>query len=162
MILWQLLLFIMPALSRSEKRALIGVVPFGVLLFVGGVSFSLFLVLPTALKFLIGFAGDALTPMIAVGNYIGFITSLALLCGIIFQMPLIMLFLSFIGIVNAKMLTSYRRYAYFACFALSAVVTPTPDAFTMIIVALPMLLLYEVSIILVRVIRRAETPPSIE
>lgn len=160
--LWQLVLFVLPALTGTEKRALLAVVPFGIILFAGGVAFSLTLVLPTAVKFLLSFTGAEMKPLIMAESYLSFVSSLALMCGLIFEMPLILLFLAFIGLVNGPMLSRYRRYAYFACFALSAVMTPTPDAFTMVIVALPMLLLYEISIILVRIFKPRETETVVD
>jgi sec-independent protein translocase protein TatC len=160
-ILWQLLLFVVPALTPRERRAVVSIVPFGVILFLAGVAFSYFLVLPTAVRFLLSFTSpDTIQPMLMANEYLGFVSTLALMCGVIFQMPLIILALSFIGIVNAAMLSAYRRFAYFGCFLLSALMTPTPDAFTMCIVAFPMLLLYEVSIILVRIFNRPSREQS--
>ncbi|MHB2017568.1 MAG: twin-arginine translocase subunit TatC [Candidatus Xenobia bacterium] len=158
-ILWQVLLFVMPALTKGERRALIATIPFGILLFMGGAVFAYMLILPTAVRFLMSFTSEELKPIVDVQNYIGFVTTLLLMTGLVFQMPLVMLFLSFIGLVNASLLSTYRRVAWFGCFLLSAVMTPTPDAFTMIAVALPMVLLYEISILLVRFVKR---PPAVE
>jgi sec-independent protein translocase protein TatC len=165
-VLWQLILFVVPALTSRERRAVLSIVPFGIILFVTGVAFSYFLVLPTAIRFLLSFTGaGTIEPMLMVDKYLSFVSTLALMCGVIFQMPLIILALGFIGLVNAKLLSDYRRFAWFGCFLLSAVMTPTPDAFTMCIVAFPMVLLYEVSIILVKIFNRPsreQNPPSEE
>lgn len=153
-ILFQIALFVFPGLEKAERRWVGALVPAVVVLFFLGVLFAYFVLIPITLRFFMSFGTSDLQPMITIGNFISFVLTLTILCGIIFQTPLTILFLGLIGIVSAKMLREKRKYVILFFFILSAIATPTPDAFTQIIVAIPMLLLYEVGIILVWIVEK--------
>ncbi|MDW7674399.1 MAG: twin-arginine translocase subunit TatC [Bacillota bacterium] len=145
-ILWQLWSFILPALYQNEKKYLTLVVPGSFFLFILGVAFAYYMVFPLAVAFLIGISGEGLSPMISIGKYLSFLISFSLPFGIVFQLPLVILLLTKLGIVNAEFLSKNRKYALFAIVVISAMLTP-PDAISLTLMAAPMLVLYEISII---------------
>jgi len=145
-ILYQLWAFISPAIGHKTKRHGILFLISSIGTFALGVSFGFFVLLPTALKFLLTFAGDALEPVISVSSYMSFVLGLTLGCGLVFEMPVLSFLLSKLGIINHRFLRSVWKYAVIIIFIIAAIVTPTPDVFNMTILALPMLFLYEVSI----------------
>jgi sec-independent protein translocase protein TatC len=149
-IVWQLLMFLKgpgySGLSRKETRSLYALVPLAGVFFLIGVAFSYFLLLPFALKYLFGLGGDLARPMPAVGDYFSFVTTLLLGVGLSFETPLIIFFLAKVHVVNTKKLSSWRKYAILAAFVIAAVITPTPDPFNQILVAVPLIILYEVGI----------------
>ncbi|MDQ7823145.1 MAG: twin-arginine translocase subunit TatC [Candidatus Eremiobacteraeota bacterium] len=157
-ILHQTLLFIVPGLEPHEKKWVLLLVPMAVLLFFAGLAFACLVLIPATLGFFLSFQTESLTPMITIGGFVSFVTTLVIMSGLIFQMPLVILFLGLIGIVNSRFLREKRRYAVFAIFVIAAIATPTPDAFTMTIVALPMVALYEISLLLVWIIERKKRP----
>ncbi|MBI4642009.1 MAG: twin-arginine translocase subunit TatC [Candidatus Tectomicrobia bacterium] len=120
------------------------------LLFLSGVLLCYMAVLPFAIQFLIGFGGEHLEPLLSANRYLTFVMTLIFAFGVIFELPLILLLLARIGIVTAPFLSKYRRYAILVIAIASAVITPTPDAYTMLLMAAPLYLLYEVSIILIK------------
>jgi sec-independent protein translocase protein TatC len=125
-------------------------------LFIGGAYLCYALVLPFGLTFLMGFGGEAADPQLSVDRYFSFVLMLSFAFGIFFEMPLIMLLLGKAGIVNSRMLRRYRRYAILAIVTAAAIITPTTDAYTLALLAGPLMVLYEVSIVLVRCFGRAE------
>jgi sec-independent protein translocase protein TatC len=125
-------------------------------LFVGGAYLCYALVLPFGLTFLIGFGGEVAEPQLSVDRYFSFVLMLSFAFGVFFELPLIMLLLGRAGIVNARLLSRYRRYALLAIVAAAAIVTPTTDAYTLALLAGPLMILYEVSIVLVRWFGKAE------
>lgn len=149
-LVYQLISFIAPGLTRREKRYLYFVVPGATLSFVVGVAFAYFVMLPTAIPFLKGFLGDIIQPNWFVDKYISFITSLLFWVGISFETPLLIFFLAKLGIVTPALLSRNRKYAVLIIAVLSAVITPTPDPFNMILVMGPLILLYEIGILLAR------------
>jgi len=144
-ILWQVWTFILPALHTHERRYLLIIVPISLVLFLGGAAFSYFTVLGVALRFLIITAGEGFIPMLGASKYLSFVLAVLLPFGLVFQLPLISLFLTRIGLVTYKFLSGKRKYALLLSFIIAAVLTP-PDVFTQIMMALPMILLYEISI----------------
>lgn len=140
------LLFISPALYKNEKILLFSSLPFIVGLFFGGIYFCYQIIMPTTLKYLMSFGNEYMKPMLSVDKYYSFITMFTLIMGLIFELPLIMLVLSKFGIINYKMLAKKRKYALLMIVVVTAVLTPTPDAFTLLAVALPLLFLFEISI----------------
>lgn len=146
--LYQLWSFIAPALYRKEKKVAAGFVIFGTLQFLMGVAFAYFVVLPMAFKFLMTFGGDIDKPMITIDNYLGFLTHTAVVFALCFQMPVIISFLGLIGLVSQRFLKDKRRYAIVTITALSAIAAP-PDALSMFLLMIPMVLLYEISIVIV-------------
>lgn len=149
-ILYQIAAFVLPGLEPAEKKWLKAIVPLAFLLFIGGACFAYFFLLPVTLHFFLTFQTQDLKAMISLSEYIGFVVFLTVVCGLVFQTPIVLFILASIGVVNAKMLARGRRYAILIMFIIAGIVTPTPDAFTQTIVAVPMILLYEVSILTIR------------
>lgn len=145
-IITQIWIFIAAGLKSSERRVFYLAVPFALILFLSGVMFAYFVMLPVAVPFLVNFMGVNATPTIE--SYIKFITTVLLWVGISFELPLIMFGLAKIGIVNAKMLAKNWRIAIVLIAVASAFITPTPDPINMGIVAAPLFVLYLLSIVL--------------
>jgi sec-independent protein translocase protein TatC len=145
-----LISFIAPGLTRQEKRYLFFVLPGATLSFVAGVAFAYFVMLPTAIPFLKGFLSDIVQPNWFIDRYISFITSLLLWVGLSFETPLLMFFLAKLGIITPAVLSRYRKYAIIVIAVIAAVVTPTTDPLTMIIMMAPLILLYEIGILLAK------------
>lgn len=149
-IIYQIMRFLAPGLKPQEKKWLYTLVPAATGFFVAGVSFAYFFMLPFALKYLLTFGGDLVEAKWAIGEYISFVTSLLLWVGISFETPMVIFFLAKLHIVDAKKLSGYRKYAIVGAFVAAAIITPTPDPFNQIMVAIPIILLYELGIILAR------------
>ena len=146
--------FFLPALTAAERMVLGIIVPASVLLFFIGLAFSFFLVLPVALKFFIGFGDENLQAMFSFGNYFDFVVMFLLPFGFIFELPLIIIVLGKIGILTSEWLKKYQRIVIFLSFVIGAIITPTPDVFTQSMIALPMILLYEIGYLVLRYILR--------
>jgi sec-independent protein translocase protein TatC len=162
-ILWQVWRFVEPGLHTHEKKYAFPFILIGTLLFVGGGAFSLFVVTPSALNFLLSYARPGLTPMITLQNHVDFLLKFTVAFGAVFELPLIITILARMGVVNAKMLARNRKYAILGAFVVAAVLTPTPDIFNQTLMAGPLILLYEVGILSARVFggrRRPAPPPS--
>lgn len=149
-VLYQALMFVLPGLTRRERRWLLLMMPISLVLFAVGMAFAYFVVLPVTMGFFMSFATTELEPQIKIGEFMGFVMGILLLCGVIFQLPLVLLFLANVGIVSSAALRKHRRLAVFGSFLVSAIVTPTPDAMTCVVVALPLWLLFEISLVLIR------------
>ncbi|GAB4258403.1 twin-arginine translocase subunit TatC [Thermincola ferriacetica] len=145
-IMWQVWSFILPALTRNEKRAVIIIMPISILLFVTGVVFGYLTVFNFGIEFLLGFGGDGLEPMLSLSKYLSFAFWFLLPFGLIFEMPLVILFLTRLGLVTPQFLAKNRRFALLIIFIISAVVTPTTDMVSQFAMAGPMYVLYEISI----------------
>lgn len=152
-IIFQVAGFVLPALETGEKVYLYVFLPGSVLLFALGVAFAYFGVLPFALKFFLGFGGDRFTPVISISSYIGFITGLIIPFGIVFELPMVVLILSKIGLVTPEFLSRQRKFAILIIFVIAAVMTP-PDVFSQVVMAGPMIVLYEISIWISRLARK--------
>ena len=153
-ILYQVIMFIAPGLMPREKRYLLGFLPGILLAFVAGVAFAYFVLTPPALHFLLTFGGDLATPMIRVSNLVNLMIRLLFWMGICFETPLVMYLLAQLGIVNARMLARFRRYWVVVAFILGAVITPTFDPVNQALVAVPLLVLYELGVLLARLADR--------
>ena len=148
------LAFISPAMEeKMRKYGLIFGISFAAAFICGGL-FGFFLLLPAALKFLLNFAKESLEPVISVSKYTSFAMGLVLGCGLVFEMPVLSYLLSKTGIISSGFLRSKWKYAVIVIFIIAAMITPTPDIFDMTILALPMLLLYELSIWVSKFARR--------
>ena len=145
-ILFQLWSFLSPAIDERFKKHAIVFVLISFLVFLCGCAFSYFILLPASLKFLLNIGRADLEPVISATRYISFVTGLILACGIVFEMPVVSFFLTRIGAINAGMLRRKFLYAAVIIMIAAAVITPTGDAFNMLMLAMPMLALYEVSI----------------
>jgi sec-independent protein translocase protein TatC len=153
-ILWQVWAFIAPGLHEHEKKYAAPFVLIGSLMFILGGAFSLFVVTPYALNFLLGYARPGLKPMITVQNHIDFLLKFTLAFGAVFELPLALTLLARMGVVSARMLARNRKYAILGAFVAGAILTPTPDAFNQTLMAGPLILLYEVGIIAARIFGR--------
>lgn len=153
-IIYQFIMFVAPALTSREKRTLYLVLPWITLMFAGGVLFGYFVLIPPATKFLITFGSDIATPQIKIGNYISIITRLLLAIGLVFELPVVTTFLARIGIVTPKWLSSKRKAAVIFAFILAAIITPTFDPINQCLVAVPLIVLYEISIWLAKIVYR--------
>jgi len=149
-IIYQLVLFMLPALKPHERRYLYIIVPGATISFVVGLAFAYFALLPFAIRYLLAFGGDIARAQWTIGEYIGFVTTILLWMGVAFETPLVIFFLAKVGIITPAMLSHYRRYAILAIAVVAAVITPTPDPFNMMIVMVPLFLLYEAGVLLAR------------
>ena len=140
--------FIRPALTKRERNYLYFMLPAIAICFLIGVTFSYFVLLPPALNFLLTFGTEIADPMIKVGNYVSVMATLLFWVGIVFEIPIVIFFLTKIGIVKPQWLSRYRKGAYLMAFVLGAIITPTFDPINQSFVAIPIILLYEFGIIL--------------
>ncbi|MEX2247347.1 MAG: twin-arginine translocase subunit TatC [Dehalococcoidia bacterium] len=141
-IMYQLLAFVAPGLTRSERRWLYPIVIGCSLMFVAGMAFAYYIELPPALDFLLDPHTDDVEPTIGVKTYIDAVTRLLLLTGLVFQLPFVIMGLAKIGVVTSRKLIGWWRYAFVAAVLLAAIVTPSIDPFTQAIVAVPIIILY--------------------
>lgn len=155
-LIYQLIMFVSPALTRKERRYVYLVLPWIALMFAAGVVFSYFILLPPATKFLTTFGSDIATPQIKIGNYISIVTRLLLAVGLVFEMPVVTTFLSRLGIITPKWLSDKRKPAIIFAFILAAIITPTFDPLNQTLVAAPLIVLYEMSIWLAKLVQRKE------
>ena len=149
--LYQTVMFVAPGLTGREKRYLFGFMPAVILAFAGGVAFAYYVLTPPALHFLLTFGGDVAVPLIRVSNIINLMIRLLFWMGLAFETPLVMYLLAQLGIVSARSLSRFRRYWVVVAFLLAAIITPTVDPFNQALVAGPLLVLYEVGILLARI-----------
>ena len=145
-ILFQVWLFIAPGLYQKERRFVVPFMGATVGLFLTGASFGYFFVLPAEIKILIVDFGHNFTPMVTIEDYTSFFLSVILGLGISFELPILIFFLALLGVVSPKFLWDNIRYAILAVFLVAAIITPSPDPWTMCIYAIPMLVLYLVGI----------------
>lgn len=148
-ILYQLWKFIQPALSPKESRAAMTMFPFAFLMFLGGVAFSYFVVFPIVLHFLLQLSFENFIVVMTAHRYFSFLVNLTLPFGLIFEMPIALLFLTRIHVVTPRMLSKMRKYAYFAIIVFASLISP-PELVSHLSVATPMMALYEISIMLCR------------
>jgi len=149
-IIYEFWMFVSPGLYRREKRILIPIVLLSTVFFVGGALFGYFVVFPYGFKFFMGFASDTIQPLPSMKEYLGFSSKLLLAFGLVFELPLAVTFLARLGIVSTPFLTKNRKYAILLFFTAAAILTP-PDVVTQIMMALPLMLLYEISILGARI-----------
>ena len=141
-------MFVAPGLTRQEKRYLFGFMPVVILAFAGGVAFAYYILSPPALHFLLTFGGDIATPLIRISNIINLMIRLLFWMGLAFETPLVMFLLASLGIASASSLGRFRRYWVVVAFILAAMITPTVDPVNQALVAGPLLVLYELGILL--------------
>jgi sec-independent protein translocase protein TatC len=145
-LIYQLVMFLAPALKDREKRYLYLSMPLVVVLFAAGVCFAYFIFLPPALKFLLTFGSDIAQPMITVSNYVSVLVRLLLAVGLVFEIPLVITLLAKLGVVSPQKLAKGRKWAVLAAFVLGAIITPTVDPVNQTLIAAPIIVLYELSI----------------
>lgn len=153
-IVYQVGAFVMPALTKTEKRFMLLLVPGATLCFVAGVAFAYFLTIPSAIPFLQGFMADLIEQKWAIGEYLSFVTGLVFWIGVAFELPLFVFVLAKLGIVDARFLAKNFRFAILAIAIVAAMITPTVDPFNMALVMAPLIALYGLGIVLAAVARR--------
>ena len=150
-ILYQLWALFEPAMNRRQRAWTLVLIPGAYALFVGGCLFAFALVLPLALRFFLGFGGEELQPEIAIGNYVSFLIGFVLPFGILFELPVVILVLARLGILDPRFLARNRKYAVFVIFVVAALLTPA-DAVSQLLMAGPLLVLFEGSLLLARLV----------
>lgn len=153
-IFYQLWKFISPGLLAKEKKYVLPFVFFATGLFIAGALFCFLIILPFAMTFLLGYKTENIVPMLSVGSYIDFCLKFIMAFGAIFELPLVIIFLTRLGIVTPKTLSKNRKYAVLFAFVGGAVLTPTPDAFNQTLMAVPIIILYEIGILLSLIMQR--------
>jgi sec-independent protein translocase protein TatC len=153
-ILYQVWAFLSPALHRHEKRVVVPVIFGAVALFIAGAALAWYFVLPMTLKFLSSVGDEAFDQMITVSEYFGFVTSLVLAMGAVFELPIAVLLLSAFGLVTPQFLSKFRRHAIVGSYLVAAIITPGDLLVTSVALMVPLYLLYELSIILSRIVYR--------
>ena len=159
-LVYQGVMFVAPGLTGREKRYLFGFMPAVVLAFGGGVAFAYYILTPPAPHFLLTFGGDVATPLIRISNIVNLMIRLLFWMGLSFETPLVMYLLAQLGIVSAQSLSRFRRYWVVVAFILAAIITPTIDPFNQALVAGPLLVLYELGILLARIAGRSRRKSS--
>jgi sec-independent protein translocase protein TatC len=152
-VLWQLYAYVLPAFSEAEKRVVLPILLLFPLLFCAGIAFAYFVVMPAAVNFLLNFNDDQFNVQLRARDYYGFFSMTEIACGLVFQMPLAILAVTRLGIVSVEQLSKNRRYAYLVIAVLAAAL-PGVDPVSMLIEMVPLLVLYELSIVLARVVGR--------
>jgi sec-independent protein translocase protein TatC len=150
LIVYQILAFIVPGLTKQERRWLYVVAPGAGLLFLAGLLFAYFVILPFGLPILQGFLSDVVVQQWRLDYYISFVVRFLMITGLIFETPLVIYFLSKVGLITQQRLAQSRRYAIVVAAGTAALLTPTTDPFTMLLVMGPMILLYELGVFLAR------------
>lgn len=149
-IIYQFWAFLIPAMTEKELSTGLVLVPGSIALFYSGVVFSHFFVVPAAVKFFMGFSTEFLQPMFSLGQYVSLVLSLLFPFGLIFELPLVIVVLAYFGIVSSRALIRYRKYAIVIAFVSGGIISPTPDIFGQAMLAIPIILLYELSIVVSR------------
>lgn len=146
-IAWQFLSFVMPALKKHERKYVYIILPFSILLFWGGAAFAFYVVLPIGLRFLLFVnSGVKYEPLITQTSYVSFLLTFILAFGLVFEMPVVLVSAVSLRLLTPLWLRKKRRYALFIIVIFVAIISPTPDIFSQLLMAGPMFLLYEVSI----------------
>ena len=149
-IFYQFWVFVAPGLYHKEKRLMVPIVFLSTLFFVGGSFFGYFIVFPYGFKFFLGFASETIRPLPSMREYLSFASKLLLAFGLVFELPLVITFLAKLGMVSVSFLKKNRKYALLLFFVGAAILTP-PDVVTQVMMALPLMVLYEISIIGARI-----------
>ena len=152
-LLYQFWMFVAPGLYDKERRMVLPILFLSTIFFVGGAMFGYFVVFPLGFEFFLSFASDNIRPMPSMKEYLGFASKLLLAFGVAFELPLVLTFLAKLGIVSVDMLKRYRKYAILLFFVAAAILTP-PDVVSQVLMAVPMMLLYELSIFGARIFGR--------
>lgn len=152
-ILWQLWRFVTPALNPSEKRYAIPFVASALFFFLLG-AFVAWITFPRALDFLLNIGGDELEPFIAAGSYVSLLSLMLVAFGVAFEFPVLMVFLLIARVITVRQLSRWRRYAIVGIFAAAAIITPSQDPYSLLLMAVPLCLFYESAILIGRIMRR--------
>jgi sec-independent protein translocase protein TatC len=149
-IMYEFWMFVAPGLYKNERKFMLPIVIISSLFFIGGALFGYFIVFPFGFKFLLGFATDTIRPFPSMKEYLGFSAKLLLAFGFVFELPLVITFLARIGLVTVDFLKANRKYAVLIFFIGSAILTP-PDVVTQVMMSVPLMILYEISIVGARI-----------
>ncbi len=153
---WELWRFIQPGLKQTEQRAARGGVFYVSFLFLTGLAFGYFIVTPLAINFLANYTiSDQIKNQFDITSYIGVVITLALGCALMFQMPIVAFVLSKVGILTPKFMKTFRKHAWIVILIVAGIITPSPDVYSQVLVALPLMGLYELSILVSRSVERA-------
>ncbi|MDZ7315526.1 MAG: twin-arginine translocase subunit TatC [candidate division KSB1 bacterium] len=145
--------FIVPGLLEKERKLVPPIAFATVLCFIAGGAFAYYIMIPFAIKFLLSFQTDYLSAMITIGKYLGFVVTMILAFGVVFELPVLSFLLSKMGLLTPGFMREYRRYAYVLIFILGALVTP-PDVMSQLMLAIPLIVLYEISIFVSAIVVR--------
>lgn len=147
-IIYQFWKFIEPALKPGESKYIKSIVIFSSFCFLAGITFAYFVLLPTALEFFANFGSESISNIIAIDEYFSFIISTMLAAGVVFELPMVSFFLSKIGILKPQFMKKYRKHALIIILLLAGILTPSPDITSQMLLAVPLFILYEISIII--------------
>lgn len=153
-VVYQLWKFIAPALKEREKRFITAIVVFTTLCFLLGVAFAYFVMLPMALSFAAQFGSTMIENNFSIDEYFSIILSVILGAGLVFELPMLSFFLSKLGILSPKIMRKYRRHSFIAILILSAILTPGTDPVSQVILAIPLVILYEISILVSKIFQK--------
>jgi len=157
-ILYQLWAFIAVGLTHTERRAVVGLLPPSIVLFLAGAAFGLFVIMPVGIRVLLSYQTETLRPMLAISPALSFLMAFVLAFGFVFQLPIVIVFLARLGLVTPATLAAGRRYAVVGIVVLSALLTPGTDVVSQMLMAIPTYVLYEISIWLARLVAPKTTP----
>lgn len=151
LLLYQLWAFITPGLHETERKATLKYIPYAFILGIGGMAFAYYVLLPFVIRFMIGLADDLnITQTIGINEYFAFLFKLVIPFGLLFQLPVVTLFVARLGVLNPALMIKFRKYAYFVLIVISVLLAP-PDLVSNIIIAIPLFILYEISIVISRI-----------
>jgi sec-independent protein translocase protein TatC len=157
-IIYQFWMFVAPGLYQKERRMLLPIIFLSSLFFIGGALFGYYIVFPWGFKFFLGFASETIKPLPSMKEYLSFSSKLLLAFGLVFELPLVLTFLAKLGLVSVDFLKKNRKYAILIFFAGAAILTP-PDVVTQVMMALPLMVLYEISILGARIFGKKKADP---
>lgn len=155
-IIYQFWKFIEPALKPSESRYIKSIVIFSSFCFLAGIIFAYFVLLPTALEFFANFGSAIISNNIAIDEYFSFIISTMLAAGVVFELPMVSFFLSKIGILKPQFMRKYRKHAIIIILLTAGILTPSPDVTSQLLLAVPLFILYEISIIICKLSQKKQ------
>lgn len=153
-VLYQLWLFIKPGLLEHERKLALPAIVIATLLFYSGAAFAYFVVFPAAFSFFLGYETTVLKPMIAIKEYVSLVSLLMLAFGAVFETPVLIVFLGLLGLVDSAFLKKGRRYFIVIAFIIAAILTPTPDVINQTLMAVPMLIFYELGIQILAILEK--------
>ena len=159
-VIYQIVRFVSPGLTKREKVYLLFFIPVILIAFIAGAAFAYYVLFPPAFEFLFNFGTDNVDPEIRVSSYINVVISLMFWMGTVFQIPLVMFILARVGAVTPKWLGRFRKYAVVLAFIAAAIITPTFDPINQTLVAVPIIVLYEIGILMARIGRRLKQRKS--
>ena len=139
-----------PALTWRERKFTLLCIPLALLLLIAGMLFSYSFVFPRSLEFFLGFAAGKVNPLISMESYLDFMLMLVVPFGFAFNVPVILTLLAYMGLISSRLLMKFQRHVILVAFIIAGVITPTPDIITQTLLAVPLILLYEVSIVIIR------------